>query len=77
MTNATINQSMYGFTEIDGYFESVKNSINYKMNGANIVIADLMSEAQEQIAHGLTEQAHQTLNLAKALIFQVVDGKLF
>lgn len=78
MTNATQtsrNESMYGFADIDSYMESVKESITYKFTGANMVVAGLMSDAQELMTRD-TERARQTLNIAKAVLFQIMDGKL-
>ena len=83
MTNATQttaqeerNINMYGIADIDAYVESVKESITYKCTGANMVVAGLMSDAQGLMAHGNKERARQTLNIAKALIFEIMDGNL-
>ena len=83
MTNATQttaqeerNMNMYGVADIDAYVESVKESITYQFTGANMVVAGLMSDAQEQLAHGDNEGARQTLNRAKHLLFRVMDGEL-
>jgi hypothetical protein len=70
------NQAMYGVNDINAYIESVKNSITYKFTGANMVVAGLMSDAQEQMAFDDTEGARKTLNIAKAILFQIMDGKL-
>jgi hypothetical protein len=70
------NQAMYGVNDIDQYIASVKNSITYKFTGANMVVAGLMSDAQEQMAFGDTEGARKTLNIAKAILFQIMDGTL-
>ena len=70
------NQTMYGVNDINAYIESVKNSITYKFTGANMVVAGLMSDAQEQIAFDDTEGARKTLNIAKAILFQIMDGTL-
>jgi len=75
-TQTTRNESMYGFDDIDGYIESVKESITYQFTGANMVVAGLMSDAQELMAHNDTERARQTLNVAKAIMFQIMDGNL-
>ena len=79
MTNATqttCNESMYGFADMDAYIESVKASITYKFTGGNMIVAGLMSDAQEQMAHGNTEGSRQTLNIAKHILFQIMDGTL-
>jgi hypothetical protein len=70
------NQAMYGVNDINAYIESVKNSITYKFTGANMVVAGLMSDAQEQMEFDDTEGARKTLNIAKAILFQIMDGKL-
>ena len=79
MTNATQtnrNVSMYGFADIDSYIESVKESITYKFTGGNMVVSGLMSDAQELMAHGDTERARQSLNIAKTIMFEIMDGNL-
>jgi hypothetical protein len=70
------NINMYGVADIDAYVESVKESITYQFTGANMVVAGLMSDAQELMSHGDTERARQTLNVAKAIMFQIMDGNL-
>jgi hypothetical protein len=35
-----------------------------------------MSDAQEQMGYGNTEGARQTLNIAKTILFQIMDGDL-
>ena len=79
MTNATQttrNEAMYGFADIDAYIESVKQSITYKFTGGHMIVAGLMSDAQELMAHGDVERARQTLNVAKTVMFQIMDGEL-
>jgi hypothetical protein len=60
----------------DTYLDSVKNSATYQLSGASMVVAGLMSDAQEEIASGMDERARQTLNLAKMILFEIMDGKL-
>ena len=79
MTNATQtsrNVSMYGFEDIDSYIESVIESITYQFTGGNMVVAGLMSDAQELMGFGDTERARQTLNIAKTIMFKIMDGEL-
>jgi len=66
---------MYGCNFQD-FLDSVTDSITYKFSGANMVVAGLMSDAQEQMAFGDTEGARKTLNRAKGLLFAVMDGQL-
>ncbi len=72
--NKMIDQ-MYG-CDIEAFKECVKDSITYKLSGGAMVVAGLMSDAQEMMAHGDTEQARQYLNRAKALVFDMVEHKL-
>jgi hypothetical protein len=46
------------------------------MMGANMVVAGLMSDAQEEMAMGNAEAARLTLNRAKLVLFNVMDGNL-
>jgi hypothetical protein len=41
-----------------------------------MVVAGLMSDAQELMAFGDTERARQTLNVAKTILFNIMDGEL-
>jgi hypothetical protein len=69
------NGKMYGVADIDAYVESVKGSFTYKTVGGNMIVAGLMSDAQELMTRD-TERARQTLNLAKAILFEIMDGRL-
>lgn len=69
------DKMMYG-CDIEAFKESVKDSFTYRMTGGYMVIASLLSDAQEQLAHGDDFGARQTLNKAKALIFDMADGNM-
>lgn len=66
---------MYG-CDINEFVNQITNCITYKLTGASMVIAGLMSDAQEQMEHGDVEGARQTLNRAKHLMFMAMDGEL-
>jgi hypothetical protein len=66
--------SMYG-CDIEAFKASVKGSLSYKMVGGAMCVASLLSDAQEMMAHGDTESARQTLNCAKALLFDALENK--
>lgn len=68
-------QKTYG-CNINEFVDSIKDSITYKLTGANMVVAGLMSDSQEMMAHGDTEMARQTLNCAKHILFMIMDGEL-
>ena len=74
-TQSSRNVSMYGFEDIDSYIESVKESITYQFTCGNMVVAGLMSDAQELMTRD-TERARQTLNIAKTILFMIMDGEL-
>ena len=67
------DKMMYG-CDIEAFKESIKDSFTYKFQGGYMVIASLLSDAQEQLAHGQDFGARQTLNKAKALLFDMADG---
>lgn len=69
------DKMMYG-CDIEAFKESVKESFTYKHQGGYMVIASLLSDAQEQLAHGADFEARQTLNKAKALLFDMADGEM-
>ena len=70
------NINMYGVADIDAYVESVKESITYQFTGSNMIVAGLMSDAQELIACGAQESSRKTLNIAKHILFLIMDGQL-
>ena len=61
---------MYG-CDFQAFKESVEDSITYKLSGGVMVLAGLLSDAQELMAMGDTETARQYLNRAKALMFEM------
>ena len=67
---------MYGINNIDQYIENVKQSMTYRFSGGNVIVAGLMSDAQEQMAMDDVEGARKTLNLAKNILFQIMEGQL-
>jgi hypothetical protein len=69
------DSQMYG-CDFQKFLDNVTSSITYKFSGANMIVAGLMSDAQEQMAFGDTEGARQTLNRAKGVLFAVMEGQL-
>jgi len=71
------NQQLQMFgCDPDAYIDSVKNSMTYKFTGALMSAASVLSDAQELIAMGDVERARQEINLAKLVIFEIMDGNL-
>ena len=74
--NANLSPRMYGVADIDAYIDSVKESFTYKTVGGNMIVAGLMSDAQELIEACSQYRARQTLNRAKAVLFEIMDGRM-
>ena len=62
---------MFGVTEA-GMREAVESSSTFKFSGPAMVAASWMSDAQEEIAHGMSESARKTLNRAKFVLFEYI-----
>jgi hypothetical protein len=69
------DQQCYG-CDIQDFISQIKSSASYKLGGAGIIVAGLMSDAQEEIAMGADERARQSLNRAKAILFEIMEGKM-
>ena len=67
--------TMYG-CDMTAFKESVRDSISYRLSGGGMIVAGLMSDAQELMALGDTETARQYLNRAKALVFDMMDAEI-
>ena len=78
MTTATQNRdlTMYGVADITEYIQQVKQSMTYKLSGGNMVVAGLMSDAQEMMLYNDVERVRQTLNIAKAILFAIMEDEL-
>ena len=70
------NLEMYGVADMDAYIDSIKTSFTYKAVGGNMIVAGLMSDAQELIEACSQYRARQTLNRAKAVLFEIMDGRM-
>jgi len=70
-----MSQEMYG-CDIEQFIAQIRSSASYKLGGAGIVVAGLMSDAQEELAVGANERARQSLNRAKAILFEIMDGNM-
>lgn len=68
--------TMYGVDDMKVYFEDAKASMTYRFTGGFMLVASLMSDAQELMAYGSVEEARQMLNRAKYLQFKIADGEM-
>ena len=75
-TQTERNIAMYGVENIDEFIDSITDTLAYRGCGADIIVAGLMSDAQELMAHDDVEGARKTLNRAKAVLFKIMDGNL-
>ena len=75
-TQTERNIAMYGVENIDEFIDSITDTLTYRGCGADMIVAGLMSDAQELMAHDDVEGARKTLNRAKAVLFKIMDGTL-
>ena len=76
-------QAMYGCTEAE-LRESVESSITFRFTGPAMVVASMLSDCQEIMAHGpydsdtlsnIQEDQRQLLNRAKWILFEYLSPK--
>jgi len=61
---------MYG-CDFQAYKATVKDSLTYKLSGGVMVLAGLLSDAQELMVGDDIDTARKYLNRAKALMFEM------
>ena len=64
----------YGMTEAD-IREEYMQSITAKLSGLEMVIMGVLSDAQELLAMGATEQSRKNMNIAKFILSEMMDAK--
>ncbi len=74
MTDVTRELKMYGMTEAD-IREEYMDSLTAKFSGLEMVIAGVLSDCQELTAMGRDESVRQQLNVAKFMLFEMMDAK--
>jgi len=74
LTKENREWNMYGCSEA-ALKEMVENSLTFRLSGPVMFVASLMSDAQEEIAHNMKEDARQTLNRAKWVLSSYIDWK--
>jgi hypothetical protein len=67
-------ENCYGVT-VAAMKEMYDNSLTLKLSGPAMLVASLMSDAQEEINYGMKEEARQTLNRAKWVLSTYIDWK--
>ena len=76
--NQDFDLQCYGCNSAE-FIAQIQGCITYQLSGANMVVAGLMSDAQEEMASGNAigvERARQTLNRAKLILGEIMDGNL-
>jgi hypothetical protein len=67
-------ENMYGCT-VAAMKEMYESSLTMRLSGPVMMVASLMSDAQEEMAHGMVEEARKTLNRAKWVLSTYIDWK--
>lgn len=65
---------MYGMSKED-IQEQYMNSITAKLSGLEMVVAGILSDCQELTAMGRSENVRQQLNIAKFILFEMMDQR--
>jgi len=77
LTDAEKRQvSMFGCTT-EQMREAVAESLSFRFSGPAMYAMSMMSDAQEEIARGLDEDARQTLNRAKWIVSTYLQKEVF
>lgn len=64
----------YGMTEAD-IREEYMGSITARLTGLEMVIMGVLSDAQELLAMGATEQSRRNMNIAKFILSEMMEAK--
>jgi len=65
---------MFGMTK-ETIREEYMNGITAKFSGMEMVVAGILSDCQELTAMGRSEQVRQQLNVAKFILFEMINEK--
>ena len=65
---------MFGMSE-DSIRTQYMDSITAKFSGLEMVVAGILSDCQELTAMGRSEDVRQQLNVAKFILFEMIDKK--
>jgi len=68
-------RAMYGCSIAD-FKESIEDSFTFRVSGPAMCAMSLMSDAQEEMAHGMVENARMTINRAKWILSEYVMDTL-
>ena len=65
---------MYGMSQED-IQEQYIESLTARLSGLEMVVASILSDAQELLAMGRAESARKQMNIAKFVLFEMMDAK--
>jgi hypothetical protein len=68
-------KNCYGITEAQ-IREEYMNSITAKFSGLEMVAMGVLSDSQELLAMGRTEQARKQINIAKFILSEMMDARV-
>ncbi len=68
-------KNCYGMSESD-IREEYMNSITAKFSGLEMVAMGVLSDAQELMAMGRTEQARKQINIAKFILSEMMEARV-
>ena len=69
-----MSKEMFGMSESD-IREQYMESITAKLSGLEMVVAGILSDCQELTERGQSERVRQQLNVAKFILFEMMDAK--
>ena len=69
-----MSKEMFGMSESD-IREQYMESITAKLSGLEMVVAGSLSDCQELTAMGRSESVRQQLNVAKFILFEMMDQR--
>lgn len=67
-------KAMFGMSE-DTIRKEYMNSLTARCSGLEMVVAGILSDCQELTERGQSERVRQQLNVAKFILFEMMDAK--
>ena len=68
-------KNCYGMTEAD-IREEYMGSITARLSGLEMVAMGVLSDSQELLAMGATEQARKNINIAKFILSEMMEQRI-
>jgi hypothetical protein len=67
---------MFGMSK-DDIQEQYIESLTARLSGLEMVVAGILSDAQELLSMGRAESARKQMNIAKFVLFEMMDANLY